>query len=339
MLDALGLDDTCVRVYRALLVRPQVGMTEIRKQLDLSDSALRAALDRLSELALVRPSVDASRVFHAVDPELGIQALITKQQEQLAAEQHRMEELHVAAVAFADLTSDRPRQASHDIEQLDGAEEIQDHIRAFMRQAGKEVMTFVPGGAQCATDIDAVEPQYAELLERGVRVRAMYLASAVNDPPTAAHMTRLSHRGAEVRTTPTLPVRLTIIDRDIVILPTEGKDAGTDEGRGRRPQALLMTAKEVGDVVCALFDNYWATAAPWGANPRDRDGGDLTAQELEVLRILSRGMTDEAVAKRLGISPRTARRIAANLMEKLGARSRFQAGASAVATGWLTGEE
>ncbi|MFI7388108.1 LuxR C-terminal-related transcriptional regulator [Streptomyces sp. NPDC049813] len=330
-------------------MRPQVGLTEIRRQLGLSDSALRTALDRLSELALVRPSVDASRVFHAVDPELGIQALITKQQEQLAAEQQRMEELRVAAVAFADLTSGRPRQSAHDVEQLDGAEQIQDHIRALMRRATSEVMTFVPGGAQCAADIEAVEPQYAQLLERGVRVRALYLASAVNDPPTAAHAMRLADRGAEVRTTPTLPVKLTIIDREVVILPTEGtgEDAGagptegaaTGETGRQRPQALLMTAREVRDAVCALFDNYWATAALWGANPRDKDGSDLTAQEAEVLRILSRGMTDEAVAKRLGISPRTARRIAADLMEKLGARSRFQAGASAVATGWLTGEE
>ncbi len=53
--------------------------------------------------------------------------------------------------------------------------------------------------------------------------------------------------------------------------------------------------------------------------------------------MLAQGLTDEAVAKRLGVSPRPARRIAADLMEKLGARSRFQAGARAVAKGWLSG--
>jgi DNA-binding NarL/FixJ family response regulator len=51
--------------------------------------------------------------------------------------------------------------------------------------------------------------------------------------------------------------------------------------------------------------------------------------------LLGEGLTDEAIAGRLGISPRSARRIAGDLMEKLGARSRFQAGACAVQRGWL----
>lgn len=46
-------------------------------------------------------------------------------------------------------------------------------------------------------------------------------------------------------------------------------------------------------------------------------------------------MTDDAIAKRLGVSPRTARRVANDMMERLGARSRFQAGALAVQHGWL----
>ncbi|MFF7912187.1 hypothetical protein [Streptomyces sp. NPDC007914] len=41
------------------------------------------------------------------------------------------------------------------------------------------------------------------------------------------------------------------------------------------------------------------------------------------------------MAKRLGVSPRTARRIAADLMERLEARSRFEAGVHAVQDGWL----
>ncbi|GAA3135976.1 hypothetical protein GCM10010521_22600 [Streptomyces rameus] len=39
--------------------------------------------------------------------------------------------------------------------------------------------------------------------------------------------------------------------------------------------------------------------------------------------------------KRLGVSPRTAHRIAADLMERLEARSRFEAGVHAVQDGWL----
>ncbi|MET8624763.1 helix-turn-helix transcriptional regulator, partial [Kitasatospora sp. NPDC004669] len=53
------------------------------------------------------------------------------------------------------------------------------------------------------------------------------------------------------------------------------------------------------------------------------------------LGLLADGHTDDAIAKRLGVSPRTARRIATDLMERLSARSRFQAGALAAKAGWL----
>ena len=45
------------------------------------------------------------------------------------------------------------------------------------------------------------------------------------------------------------------------------------------------------------------------------------------------------MAKRLGVSTRTARRIASTLMEHLGARSRFQAGALAERLGLLDESE
>jgi DNA-binding NarL/FixJ family response regulator len=43
------------------------------------------------------------------------------------------------------------------------------------------------------------------------------------------------------------------------------------------------------------------------------------------------------VARKLGISVRTSRRITAELMTQLGARSRFQAGVIAGEQGWLQG--
>lgn len=61
----------------------------------------------------------------------------------------------------------------------------------------------------------------------------------------------------------------------------------------------------------------------------------LTAQQVAAVRLLSEGHTDDAIAKRLGVSSRTARRIANELMERLGARSRFEAGVRAVQEGWL----
>ncbi|WP_020629949.1 LuxR C-terminal-related transcriptional regulator [Amycolatopsis alba] len=64
-------------------------------------------------------------------------------------------------------------------------------------------------------------------------------------------------------------------------------------------------------------------------------GDSLNGKELALLKLLAAGCTDAAAAGRLHISHRTARRMMAALMERLGARSRFEAGVKAARLGWL----
>lgn len=63
-----------------------------------------------------------------------------------------------------------------------------------------------------------------------------------------------------------------------------------------------------------------------------------TDEERAVASLLVTGMTDEMAARRLGLSRRTFRRRLKALMDKLGARSRFQAGFMLAETGWATRE-
>lgn len=68
----------------------------------------------------------------------------------------------------------------------------------------------------------------------------------------------------------------------------------------------------------------------------DEPGSEPSEEELEILRLLSEGHTDDAVANRLGLSKRTYSRRLDLLWSKLGARSRFEAGALASQRGWLS---
>ncbi|ADP82749.1 LuxR C-terminal-related transcriptional regulator [Pseudofrankia inefficax] len=61
----------------------------------------------------------------------------------------------------------------------------------------------------------------------------------------------------------------------------------------------------------------------------------LSAAELLLLALLADGLKDEAVARALGVSVRTVRRMVAELMHRLDARSRFQAALLAQRKGWL----
>ncbi|MFH8477050.1 LuxR C-terminal-related transcriptional regulator [Streptomyces sp. NPDC018000] len=333
MLEELGLDAVCESVYRTVLAHPQSDLAGLCERLGLAEPRMRQALDQLSNLALVRPTLDEPRRFRAIDPEVGIQAVISRRQERLAIEQQRIERIRLAAAQLsADFISARLGNRIQGIEHLESIEEIRERIGQLVRNVSSDVMTLAPGGAQSRLCLEAAKPQDRALLERGVRMRTLYLDSIRNSPATLEYAKWLTDTGGKVRTVPSLPIRLMIMDRRTAIVPIDENNSA----------AGAVVLKESGTVtaLCALFETIWENASPLvDTLQREREGHSLTPQEEEALRLLGQGLTDEAVAKRLGVSPRTARRMAADLLEALGARSRFQAGARAVAKGWLTGEE
>jgi DNA-binding NarL/FixJ family response regulator len=72
------------------------------------------------------------------------------------------------------------------------------------------------------------------------------------------------------------------------------------------------------DAYAVLFERLWERAQPVGATDHDT-----------LVALLLSGLTDQAIARQLGVSARTAQRKIAALMQELGARTRFQAGAQA----------
>jgi DNA-binding CsgD family transcriptional regulator len=64
-----------------------------------------------------------------------------------------------------------------------------------------------------------------------------------------------------------------------------------------------------------------------------RQEGELTARELEVLALLGEGLSNQAIADRLVISPKTAEHHVGRILRKLGLRSRAEAAAHAIRHG------
>jgi DNA-binding NarL/FixJ family response regulator len=52
----------------------------------------------------------------------------------------------------------------------------------------------------------------------------------------------------------------------------------------------------------------------------------MSDRQYEVITLLALGMTDETVARRLDVSPRTVQRHVSQVMEQLGVRSRLELG-------------
>ncbi len=90
--------------------------------------------------------------------------------------------------------------------------------------------------------------------------------------------------------------------------------------------ALVGTAEDA-DVV--VSERVVSTAAPGAV----AQGGALTARELEVLRLVARGLSNKEIAADLGITTHTVKYHLAAVLEKLGVRSRTEAVSLGVRTG------
>jgi DNA-binding CsgD family transcriptional regulator len=288
-------------------------------------------LDRLCELSLVRPSSRHESGFHPVAPDIATDLLIARQQARLTADLAKIEQCRAAAAQFVATCSvpERDRGLTDSV-QLVGAEAIRERLLYLSHNARTEIMRFGSERPTAEADAGAWRQSTEELLRRGVRIRAVYQDSVRDHPQTWAYANWLRDIGGEVRVTATLPTRVVIFDRrQAVVVSTDPAEA--------HARAVLVWGRPMVTALTALFEPIWSHAVPIGLSA---DSGDdsLSEQESTVLRLLAAGLTDEAVAKRIGCSPRTARRIASQLMERLGAQSRFQAGVHAAANGWLSGD-
>ncbi|MFJ3637685.1 helix-turn-helix domain-containing protein [Streptomyces sp. NPDC090112] len=326
MLTELGLDARAENVYRAMLIDPASGVAALAATLGVGEDEVREALDLLSELALVQPSADDSGRLRAVSPDIGMEILMARGQAELAAQQQRLEASRAAAARLiSEYSQLRPADQHPGVEQLIGLDAVRDRLVALTRETKEELLAFSPDATLSESALTASRPLNRTLLERGVRMRTLYLDSVRNSRPSVEHANWLTELGGQVRTVASLPTRMLIVDRSTALIPVSD-----DSSAG----AVVLTGHGMLVALCALFESTWATGQPL-AEVAVLGPDGLTAQQTTAVRLLAEGHTDETIAKRLGVSSRTARRIANELMERLGARSRFEAGVRAVQEGWL----
>jgi DNA-binding CsgD family transcriptional regulator len=282
---------------------------------------VRATLDELSSLALLRTSPAHPRTLQPVAPDVGLESLLARQQADLVARQHQLESSRAALAMLAtEYMELQPRGEQTMVEELAGAQEVRARLKTLATRAHSELAALVPDPVQRPRTLAAA------VLERGVRIRMVYLNSIRNDPASIAYTDWLAAGGAQIRTAPTIPLRLIIVDRTTALVPRDPDDGSAG--------ATVLSGSGTVSAIYALFEQTWAAANPLGSSiPQDPQG--LDPQEREVLRMLANGETDEHIARRLGVSTRTVGRKASDLMRRLGTRSRFQMGVRASELGWL----
>ncbi|MEU3232442.1 LuxR C-terminal-related transcriptional regulator [Nocardiopsis alba] len=169
---------------------------------------------------------------------------------------------------------------------------------------------------------DTVDRLASSDLRRGVCYRVVVPGYA--RPMLGHRLEGLVELGADVRTVNVAPLNAVVIDGVRAVLPMT-----------RRPSAVsTISIESVVEATIGMFEHLWSTGTPY-SEPGSYEGDGLTARERMVLVLLADGYGDSSIAVRMGVSVRTVRRTISMVMERLDARSRFQAGARAACLGWL----
>ncbi|PBC78737.1 regulatory LuxR family protein [Streptomyces sp. TLI_235] len=206
--------------------------------------------------------------------------------------------------------SDDPQRATY----VDGRERIRHRIAELVSDCKQEMLTTQPGPRQPAT-ITLARAQDLALVQRGARMRTLYQPQVLAEPWTLGYAAELTEQGAGLRVLDEPFERMLIIDRSVAVVP-----AADDYSRAAfisDPAAVAFLVKS--------FERDWSRAdvVQWA----EVDAPAVAASAANrVGRLLAQGLTQRAVATRLGLSERTVAGHISRLREKYGAQTLFQLG-------------
>jgi DNA-binding CsgD family transcriptional regulator len=265
---------------------------------------------------------DGPATFHPARPDLALQGVLGGILARLAADSDRL------GAGYRELTALQARPdcdaaPSPLVEVTTGRREVLSWSRELINSAHREWMTLETFATDMpVTDDYIVTP--APAMKRSVRVRSIYDRAFTQSPVGARIIRSLLADGQEARVLAELPMKMQLADEHCVLLPL------TPTGTGG---AMLVRAQPVVSALRQYFELLWERAVPYG---NDTAASGLTGRQRGILSLLAQGLTDDAIAKQLGCSAKTVGREAALITARLGAGSRFAAGAAAQRRGWLS---
>ncbi|MFE2477105.1 LuxR C-terminal-related transcriptional regulator [Streptomyces sp. NPDC059389] len=314
--------DSAVALYRWMLVHGGLRAFELPKaagETGLAQEECRAALRLLTDTCLVRPDGDG---WQAVSPQAAGARLLSGPEAALRAREEelrvRRDELQRRRDTLTGLIPVYLQARQHafpqgTIDHLPDQFAVRELLTEVIDGSRGEVLVSKHGGSFPEAALREALPRDLALLERGVRMRSLYQHATRFDPATRTHAERLIEAGAEIRTLPEVLPQMIVVDGELGFLPS------------RSGGALLIREPDLLGYLLDVFERDWAYATPFATGPQAAHDISETVRK-SILTLLAKGLKDDSIARRLGISLRTCRRHVSELLLGLGAHSRFQAG-------------
>ena len=321
MLEAIGLSPTESHLYSTLVDHPRSTAGELAARRDLSTAVVARMLAMFVRRGLANRLPGRRARYVAISPDVAFKPMLAL----------REEELNRARSAVHDLTSSfhrANRMSTHPGEQIEvvtGAENIlsrayaiQDSARAVFRVM--ERPPFVMSVLQSNQDREH------QMLRAGIDYRSLYDQETLALPGKLDIIWAACAAGEQARVLPRVPLKLWMADEALALVPVYNGADGINAAFTVHRSALL-------DALLALFDLEWKRASPLRAAPKP-PGNRPAELDRKLVGLLAAGLTDEVIARSLGLGLRTVQRRIHLLMKDLNAVTRFQAGMAAKEHGW-----
>ncbi|THV43134.1 hypothetical protein [Glycomyces buryatensis] len=317
---ATGLDEISERIYRLLLTKADASVSQLATESGSPPARTRTVLADLVEGGFATMAADSR--FRAVAPDIVLGSRITLQ---LNAVRGRYEALRELMEIHRASPGPGGRDDRGRWEQVIGAVAIRSRLGQLRESAEHSVRTFVrPPLVLPMPDGD----QHRELQDRGVRFRHLFDRAVLDSDPDATYLRRALEWRDEIRFAKRLPLKLVIIDSSATMI---------EETAPGRPRAIITANQSIVELTAALFEQLWTTAvpAPNGDPGAEADGDSVEPGDHLLLSLLIAGLTDQAIASKLGIGLRTVQRRVRELMDLADVDTRIQLGWHAAKHGWV----
>lgn len=315
-----ALDERVIGVYCHSVQRGSLeSVRETAGELGMDVRDVGAAAACLVELGLLMTDPFGDGRLLPVDPRRASALLISPIEREIFARRDLIDQLrdrldHIAG------PEPRPAQLPvGSIDRLFGPAEIRGLLKLMADVCQREVLVLRPR-QEGGTPLDDFLESSAGLTGRGIAVRTLCTHSSRADFATRAKAVRLVEAGVEIRTVTRLVQTAVVFDREMALVFGE-----TEEGA---PVAWRVREDNVVRFLSDLVDQLWDGASPFLAG---ETGYAEVADDLQqdIAKLMAQGLTDDIVARKLGMSVRTCRRHIAALLRTLDSTSRFQAGVQA----------
>jgi sugar-specific transcriptional regulator TrmB len=266
-LQEVGLTRYESSAYLALLGRESATPTEVARLAGVPRPRIYDVLGALARRRLVRVMSDRPLRYRAEPPETAVGRLV----------KHREQETAVAAAAA--LAAVHPltelfQAGQGQAEPLDYVEVLRDSAEAARRigelwaSAREEVLVLVRPPYLAPPTLDDVT------VPTGIRQRAIYDSTLLEDPQMARVLARYAELGEEVRIASDLPLKLTVVDGRSVAFNMPDPVAAD-----RSVTTVVIHHQMLAATLTIAFESLWTNATPLPDVAVGEEGGGVLLGE------------------------------------------------------------